>query len=96
MQGDHVSFSSVGLWEGFLGVQITRTPYPYTDPSVYFSTQVAETEDGKRIIAIRNPLADQVPEFQAHVDLGEEGAAAFEDFSGKDGCFFMMLEDFLA
>ena len=25
--GDRVLFSSVGLWEGFLGVNITRIPY---------------------------------------------------------------------
>lgn len=26
-QGDRILFSSVGLWQGFLGVQITRSPY---------------------------------------------------------------------
>ena len=28
-RGDRVLFSSVGLWEGFLGVKITRIPYHY-------------------------------------------------------------------
>ena len=30
-RGDRVLFSSVGLWEGFLGVRITRIPYRYGD-----------------------------------------------------------------
>ena len=28
-RGDRVLFSSVGLWEGFLGVKITRIPYHF-------------------------------------------------------------------
>ena len=27
MRGDREMFSSVGLWEGFLGVKITHSPY---------------------------------------------------------------------
>ena len=36
MRGDRVLFSSVGLWEGFLGVRITRIPYRFVgcDPMV--------------------------------------------------------------
>ena len=35
-RGDRVLFSSVGLWEGFLGVRITRIPYRFVgcDPVV--------------------------------------------------------------
>ena len=35
-RGDRVLFSSVGLWEGFLGVKITRIPYHFVgcDPMV--------------------------------------------------------------
>ena len=35
-RGHRVLFSSVGLWEGFLGVKITRIPYRFVgcDPMV--------------------------------------------------------------
>ena len=38
-RGDRVSFSSVGLWEGFLGVRITRIPYRFSHSKLWQITE---------------------------------------------------------
>jgi hypothetical protein len=70
-------------------MSIHTIPYP---------TQVADTEDGLRAIAIRNPHGGggEVPEFVGQMDLLDDDAVAgIGDFSGKDGCFFISFENFL-
>ena len=47
MRGDRVLFSSVGLWEGFLGVKITRIPY-HGDLAMYGRKQLI----GRVVLAV--------------------------------------------
>ena len=55
-RGDRVLFSSVGLWEGFLGVKITRIPYhwPHKNMHSHFPTIWYTSCEGTQVVLQRS------------------------------------------
>ena len=59
-----------------------------------------EAEDGRRVLAIRNPHGLGGDEFKGDLEgisLGPEAMAEFDPdgANGTDGCFYMTHEEFL-